>query len=56
MKEIDIAIIGGGQSALAVAYFLKRLNLNFVILDAGKEAGGAWIHGWESLHLFSPAS
>jgi putative flavoprotein involved in K+ transport len=56
MKEIDIVLVGGGQSALATAYFLKRLNLNFVILDAGKEAGGAWVHGWESLHLFSPAS
>lgn len=55
-KEIDIVIIGGGQAALATAYFLKRLNLNFVILDAGNEAGGAWVHGWQSLHLFSPAS
>jgi len=55
-KEIDIIIIGGGQAALATAYFLKRLNLNFIILDAGNEAGGAWVHGWQSLHLFSPAS
>ncbi len=56
IKENDIVIIGGGQAALATAYFLKRLNLNFVILDAGKEAGGAWVRGWQSLHLFSPAS
>jgi len=55
-KETDIVIIGGGQAALATAYFLKRLNLNFIILDAGNEAGGAWVHGWQSLHLFSPAS
>ncbi len=44
-KETNIVIIGGGQSALATAYFLKRLNLKFVILDAGKETGGAWVHG-----------
>lgn len=32
--EVDVAIIGGGQSALAVAYFLRRTRRSFVIIDA----------------------
>lgn len=53
---LDVVIIGGGQSALAVAYFLHRTTLSFVILDAEEDAGGAWRHGWNSLRLFSPAT
>jgi cation diffusion facilitator CzcD-associated flavoprotein CzcO len=54
--QLDVVIIGGGQSALAVAYFLRRTPLSFVILDAEEEPGGAWRHGWNSLRLFSPAT
>jgi len=52
----DIIIIGGGQAALATAYYLKRAELNFLILDAEAKPGGAWRHTWDSLRLFSPAS
>lgn len=52
----DVVIIGGGQAALTVAYFLRRTSLSFVILDAQEEPGGAWRHGWNSLRLFSPAT
>ncbi|MBO1537295.1 ArsO family NAD(P)H-dependent flavin-containing monooxygenase [Pseudomonas sp. OA65] len=52
----DVVIIGGGQAGLAVAYFLRRTPLSFVILDAQEEPGGAWRHGWNSLRLFSPAT
>ncbi|MCP2073111.1 UNVERIFIED_ORG: cation diffusion facilitator CzcD-associated flavoprotein CzcO [Pseudomonas lini] len=55
-SAFDVVIIGGGQSALAVAYFLRRTQLTFVILDAEQEPGGAWRHGWDSLRLFSPAT
>lgn len=51
----DVVVIGGGQSGLAVGYFLRRTGLSFVILDGEDGAGGAWRHGWESLRLFSPA-
>jgi len=54
-RNIDVVIIGGGQSGLAVAYYLRRTGLDFVILDAEDGPGGAWRHGWESLRLFSPA-
>ena len=54
-KEIDIVVIGGGQSGLAVGYFLRRTGRSFIILDAESTPGGAWNQGWDSLRLFSPA-
>jgi putative flavoprotein involved in K+ transport len=53
--SIDVAVIGGGQSALAVAYFLRRAGIGYVVLDDQPGPGGAWQHTWDSLHLFSPA-
>lgn len=54
-KSYDVIVIGGGQSGLAAGYFLRRTNLTYVILDEQESSGGAWIHGWDSLKLFSPA-
>ncbi|WP_133645607.1 ArsO family NAD(P)H-dependent flavin-containing monooxygenase [Paraburkholderia flava] len=51
----DVVVIGGGQSALATAYFLRRAQLDYVLLDDQPSPGGAWQHAWDSLHLFSPA-
>jgi cation diffusion facilitator CzcD-associated flavoprotein CzcO len=51
----DVVVIGGGQAGLAVGYYLRRSGLRYVILDAQIEPGGAWLHGWRSLRLFSPA-
>jgi thioredoxin reductase len=53
--EYDVIVIGGGQSALACGYYLRRTGLNYVLLDANQEPGGAWLHAWDSLTLFSPA-
>lgn len=52
----DVIVVGGGQAGLAIAYYLRRAELSFVILDAGEGSGGAWVHTWDSLHLFSPAA
>jgi cation diffusion facilitator CzcD-associated flavoprotein CzcO len=38
-------VIGGGQAGLAAAYYLRRASLEFVVLDAQAEPGGAWPHG-----------
>lgn len=54
-KVYDVVVAGGGQSGLAVAYYLRRRGLSFVILDANSEPGGSWQHYWKSLRLFSPA-
>lgn len=52
----DVAVIGGGQAGLAVAYYLRRAGLDFVVLDAADRPGGAWPQAWDSLRLFSPAT
>jgi len=54
-KTFDVVVIGGGQSGLAMGYYLRRTGLSFVILDDQKQPGGAWLHTWRSLRLFSPA-
>lgn len=56
MAFYDVIIIGAGQSALSVAYFLRRTNRSVLLLDAEAKGGGAWQYGWNSLRLFSPAS
>jgi putative flavoprotein involved in K+ transport len=49
-------VVGGGQAALAVGYYLRRrTDLSFAILDSEDGPGGAWRHGWDSLRGFSPA-
>lgn len=50
----QIVVIGGGQAGLAVGYFLKRLQLDFLVIDEQAAPGGAWRHTWKSLRLFSP--
>lgn len=51
----DVVVIGGGQAGLAAGFYLRRTGLSYVILDAQERPGGAWLHGWDSLRLFSPA-
>jgi cation diffusion facilitator CzcD-associated flavoprotein CzcO len=53
--DIDVVVIGGGQAALAVGYYLRRSGLTYVILDDQRESGGSWRRTWPSLCLFSPA-
>jgi putative flavoprotein involved in K+ transport len=55
MNQYDVIVIGGGQSGLAMGYYLRRTGLSYIILDNQKESGGAWLHTWKSLRLFSPA-
>lgn len=55
MTRYDTIIVGGGQAALSVGYFLRRTKRSFLILDAEDGPGGAWRHAWGSLRLFSPA-
>lgn len=52
---VDVLVIGGGQSALATAYFLRRAAVSYQVLDDQPTPGGAWQHAWDSLNLFSPA-
>lgn len=54
-KIHDLIIIGGGQSALACAYFLRRKEIDYIILDDQVTSGASWNHTWNSLTLFSPS-
>ncbi len=61
-----MCVVGAGQSGLALGFHLQRLArrrkqaggppTSFVLLDDGAEPGGAWVHGWDTLCLFSPAA
>jgi len=53
--DIDVAVIGGGQAALALGFYLRRSGLEYVILDDQASGGGSWRRGWKSLRAFSPA-
>ena len=53
--EYDVIVVGGGQAALAIAYYLRRTALSYLLLDAANASGGAWQQTWLSLRLFSPA-
>ena len=54
-RRLDVAVIGGSQAGLAMAWQLSRRNLRFVVLEAGPEVGHAWRSRWDSLTLFTPA-
>ena len=59
-EYVDVAVVGGGQAALAIGFYLRRAGLrpgsDFVILDAGDRPGGAWTQMWTGLRLFSPST
>ncbi len=61
-EHVDVCVVGGGQSALALAFHLRRAErrrsgppLRVLLLDARSHPGGAWQDAWPSLRLFSPA-
>jgi thioredoxin reductase len=46
-----VVVIGAGQAGLSSAYFLRRAAVDFVVLDADAQPGGAWQHRWPSLRM-----
>jgi putative flavoprotein involved in K+ transport len=54
-STLDVVIVGGGQSGLAVAHHLSRRGARFLILEAASEIGHTWRSRWDSLRLFTPA-
>lgn len=55
-RQVDVAIVGGGQAGLAMAYHLRRLGIDHLVLDEQDGPGGAWQSTWPSLRLFSPSA
>ncbi|HTM46720.1 MAG TPA: NAD(P)-binding domain-containing protein [Polyangiaceae bacterium] len=54
-KRYDVVVIGGGQAGLSVGYQLKKLGLNFLILEASARVGDVWRRRWDTLRLFTSA-
>jgi len=54
--EIDVLVVGGGQSGLAAASALRAAGLAAIVLEAAAEPAGSWPHYYDSLTLFSPAA
>ncbi|KRV48366.1 FAD-dependent oxidoreductase [Wenjunlia vitaminophila] len=55
MGDVDVVVVGGGQSGLATAHALMRRGLRPVVLEASERAAGSWPQYYDSLTLFSPA-
>src|SRR5262245_23324084 len=53
-ERVGVIVIGGGQAGLSVGYHLKKLGLEFIILDANARVGDSWRQRWDSLRLFTP--
>jgi putative flavoprotein involved in K+ transport len=50
-----VIVVGGGQTGLALGYFLTRQGRDFTILEAAAEPATAWRQRWDSLRLFTSA-
>lgn len=46
-------VIGAGQAGLAMGYYLKESNKNFIILDRCNKTGDVWRNRYDSLKLFT---
>ena len=54
-EVLDVVVVGGNQSGLAMAWHLAQQGLQFLVLEAGPEVGHVWRSRWDSLKLFTPA-
>jgi putative flavoprotein involved in K+ transport len=52
---LDVVVVGGSQSGLAMAWHLAQQGLRFVVVEAGPEVGHVWRSRWDSLKLFTPS-
>ena len=54
-RPLDVVVIGAGQAGLAMAWYLARRGVRYLLVDSNREVGAAWRSRWGSLRLFSPA-
>jgi len=53
---LDVLIVGAGQTGLTVAYYLKKNNLSFLLVDENAKIGDSWRKRYDSLTLLTPDS
>ena len=53
-KNVDVVVIGSGQSGLSIGYYLKKSGLSFILIDSSNRIGDVWRNRYDSLVLFSP--
>jgi len=44
VREVDVAVVGGGPGGYAAAFRCAELGLEALVVDAGKRLGGACLH------------
>jgi dihydrolipoamide dehydrogenase len=44
VREVDVAVVGGGPGGYSAAFRCAELGLEAVVVDAGKRLGGACLH------------
>jgi putative flavoprotein involved in K+ transport len=54
-QRLDVVVVGGSQSGLAMAWHLAQRGRRFVVLEAAPALGQVWRSRWDSLKLFTPA-
>ncbi|MCG9971637.1 flavin-containing monooxygenase [Christiangramia crocea] len=52
---LDFIVVGGAQAGLAMAYYLNKLNVDYLVVDKESEIGASWLNRWDSLTLFTPS-
>src|SRR5919106_237683 len=53
-EHLEVAVVGGGQTGLAMGYYLRQQGRRFVIFERGDAIAPAWRERWNSLTLFTP--
>jgi putative flavoprotein involved in K+ transport len=53
-QSVEIAIVGGGQAALALSYHLRAQGRDHVILEQGRAVESWRSRRWDSLRLIAP--
>jgi cation diffusion facilitator CzcD-associated flavoprotein CzcO len=51
MEQTNVAIIGAGPAGLAVGACLRKMAVDFIILEKGEQVGTAWRRHYQRLHL-----
>jgi putative flavoprotein involved in K+ transport len=53
-STVNVAIVGAGQSGLAMSWFLRRAGRDHVVLERRPTLGGGWQDHWDDFRLVTP--